>query len=126
MVKVCKNSSQLQWEKWLQNGIKNFLNDLKNDYSWIVLIVKHMFWHCSLLIKYLTISRHDDWDIILDKMKHLMVSHYVKENVQSFNVTFWIKMKVQKNYLHYNKHYFNLNRTQKWLLFSTIFIIMWS
>jgi len=77
------------------------------------LVVKQMFWHYSLVIKYLTINQLDDSYITLDKMRHLMVSHYVKKNVQSFNVTFCIKMQVQKIYLHYNKYCLNLNQTQK-------------
>jgi hypothetical protein len=72
-----------------------------------------MFWHSSLVIKYLSISQLDDSYITLDKMRHLMVSHYVKKNVQSFNVAFCIKMQVQKIYLHYNKYCPNLNQTQK-------------
>jgi hypothetical protein len=45
-----------------------------------------MFWHCYMVIKYLTISQHDDSYTILDKMKHLLVDHYVKNDVQSLNV----------------------------------------
>jgi len=45
-------------------------------------------------------------------MKHLLVGHYVKNDVQSVNVTFCIKMQVQKLYIHYNKSY-PLNQTQK-------------
>jgi len=74
------------------------------------------------VIKYLTISQHDDSYITLDKMRHLLVGHYVKDDVQSFNVAFCIKIQVQKLYPHYNKSY-HLNQTQKWLLFlSTTFI----
>jgi hypothetical protein len=70
-----------------------------------------MFWHCSLIIKYLTISQHDDSYITLDKIRHLLVSCHVKENVQSLNVTFYIKMQIQKLYLHCNKSCPNLNQT---------------
>jgi hypothetical protein len=76
-----------------------------------------------VVIKYLTSSRHDDSYIILDKMKHLLVGHYVRDDVQSLNVIFYIKMLVQKFYLHTNKSYL-LNWTQKCLLcFSITFII---
>jgi hypothetical protein len=34
---------QLQWEKQLENGIGDFLN----DYNQIRLVVKDMFWHCE-------------------------------------------------------------------------------
>jgi hypothetical protein len=63
-------------------------------------------------MKYLNIRQHDDSYITLDKMKHLLVGHYVKDDVQSLNVTLCIKMQVQKIYLHYNKFY-PLNWTQK-------------
>jgi hypothetical protein len=57
------------------------------------------------MIKYLTINQNDDSYITLDKIKHLLVNHYVKDDVQSFNVAFYIKMQVQKIYPHYNKSY---------------------
>jgi hypothetical protein len=41
-----------------------------------------------MVIKYLTISQHDDLYITLNKMNHLLIGHYVKDNVQSFNVAF--------------------------------------
>ncbi len=34
-----------------------------------------------MVIKYLTINQHDDSYTTLDKMKHLLVSHYVKNDV---------------------------------------------
>jgi hypothetical protein len=34
----------VEWEKQLENGISDFKNDWKNDYSWIRLVVKNMFW----------------------------------------------------------------------------------
>ncbi len=37
----------LQWEKQLENNIINFLNNYKNDYSQIGLVVKDMFWSCG-------------------------------------------------------------------------------
>jgi hypothetical protein len=36
-------------------------------------------------IKYLTISQHDESYIILDKMNHLSVSHYVKDDIPQCN-----------------------------------------
>jgi len=48
----------------------------------------------------------------MDEMKHLLVGHYVRNDVQFLNVTFCIKMQVQKFYPHYNKAY-SLNPTQK-------------
>jgi len=33
--------------------------------------------------------------IILDKMKHLLIGRYVRDDVQSFNVVFRIKIQVQ-------------------------------
>jgi hypothetical protein len=63
-------------------------------------------------MKYLNIKQHDDSYTTLDKMKHLLVGHYVKDDVQSLNVTLCIKMQVQKIYPHYNKAY-PLNWTQK-------------
>jgi hypothetical protein len=41
-----------------------------------------------MVIKYLTISQHDDSYTTLDKKKHLLVGHYVRDYVQSFNVAF--------------------------------------
>jgi hypothetical protein len=75
-------------------------------------------------LKYLTISQHDD-DLYttLDKMRHLLVSHYVKNGVQSFNVAFCTKMQVQKLYLHHNKSY-ALNWTQNDYFFLATFIII--
>jgi hypothetical protein len=65
-----------------------------------------------MVIKYLIISQHDDSYITLDKMRHLLVGHYVKNDVQSFNVALCIKMQNQNFYSHYNKSY-PLNRTKK-------------
>jgi hypothetical protein len=51
-VTKCQNMSfmtcliQLQWEKWLENNISDKKN-YKNDYNWIGLVVKDMFWHCG-------------------------------------------------------------------------------
>jgi len=42
-----------------------------------------------LVIKYLTINQLDDLCIILDKMKHLLIGHYVRDDVQSFNVVLY-------------------------------------
>jgi hypothetical protein len=70
----------------------------------------------GVVIKYLTISQHDDLYTTLDKMRHLLVSHYVGDDVQSFNVVLCIKMQVQKLYFHYNK-FCPLNQTQTWLFF---------
>ncbi len=53
--------------------------------------------------QYLTINQHDDSYTTLDKMKHLLVGHYVRNDVQSLNVALCIKMQVQKLYRHYNK-----------------------
>jgi hypothetical protein len=52
------------------------------------------------VIKYLTINQHDDSYTTLDKMKHLSVGHYVKNDVQSLNVALCLKMQIQKLYLH--------------------------
>ncbi len=71
---------ELQWDKQLENGISNFYNDQKNDYSQIRLVVKYMFWCCGGN-KYLTISQHDDSYTTLDKMRHLLVIHYVRNDV---------------------------------------------
>jgi len=65
-----------------------------------------------VVMKYLNIRQHDDSYTTLDKMKHLLVGHYVKDDVQSLNVTLYIKMQVQKIYPHYNKSC-PLNWTQK-------------
>jgi hypothetical protein len=65
-----------------------------------------------MIIKYLTINQHDDSYTTLDKMKHLLINHYVINDVQSLHVTLSIKMQVQKIYLHDNKSY-PLNWTQK-------------
>ncbi len=55
-------------------------------------------------MKYLTINQHDDSYITLDKMNHLLVSHYVRDDdVQSLDLIFYIKMQVQKLYPYYNK-----------------------
>jgi len=71
-----------------------------------------MAFHMHVLIKYFIISQHDDPYTTLDKMRHLLSGHYVKNDVQSLNITFYIKMQVQKLYLHYNKSC-HLNKTQK-------------
>ncbi len=71
---------QLQWEKQLENGIGDIKNDQKNDHSQMGLVVKDMF-QCCGGNKYLTISQHDDSYTTLDKMRHLLVVHYVKDVV---------------------------------------------
>jgi len=43
-----------------------------------------------VVIKYLTISQHDDSYTTLDKMWHLLVSHYVRNDIQSLNVKYHI------------------------------------
>jgi hypothetical protein len=48
------------------------------------------------------ICQHDDSYTILDNLKHLLVDHYVRDDVQSLNVTLYIKMQVQKLYPYYN------------------------
>ncbi len=65
-----------------------------------------------MIIKYLIISQHDYSYTTLDKMRHLLVGHYVKDDVQSLNVALCIKMQIQKLYLHYDKSY-PLNWTKK-------------
>jgi hypothetical protein len=45
-----------------------------------------------LVIKYFIISQRDDSYTIL---KHLLIGHYVKDDVQSFNVAICIKIQVQ-------------------------------
>jgi hypothetical protein len=54
------------------------------------------------VIKYLTFNQHYSYTI-LDKMKHLLVDHYVRDDVQSLNVALCIKMQVQKLCPYYNK-----------------------
>jgi len=49
-----------------------------------------------VVIKYWTISQHDDSYTTLNKMRHLLVGHYVRNDVQAFNVAFCIKMQNQK------------------------------
>jgi hypothetical protein len=60
----------------------------------------------GLIIKdiyiYLIISQHDDSYTTLDKMRHLLVGNYVKDDVQSFNVILYIKMQIQQLYPHYD------------------------
>ncbi len=48
-----------------------------------------------VVIKYLITNQHDDSYTTLDKTRHLLVGHYVRNDVQSLNVTFYIKMQVQ-------------------------------
>jgi hypothetical protein len=43
-------------------------------------------------MNYFIINQHDDSYTTLDKMKHLLVDHYVKDDVQSLNVALCIKM----------------------------------
>jgi len=74
------------------------------------------------MIKYFTISQHDNSYTTLNKMRHLLVSHYVKSDVQSLNVTLCIKIQVQKLYPHYNRSCL-LNRTQNCQLFFSITFI---
>jgi hypothetical protein len=50
--------------------------------------------------------QHDESYIILNKIRHLFVGHYVKNDVQFFNVVFYIKMQFKKLYLHYNNFFF--------------------
>jgi hypothetical protein len=52
------------------------------------------------MIKYLIINQNDDSYTTLDEMKHLLVNHFVRDDVQSFNVALCIKMQVQKLYPH--------------------------
>jgi hypothetical protein len=65
-----------------------------------------------VVIKYLIVSQHEDSYIILGKTRHLVVGHYVKNDVESINVIFCIKMQVQKLYLYYNNSC-PLDMTQK-------------
>jgi hypothetical protein len=65
-----------------------------------------------MVIKYWTISQHDDSYTTLNKMRHLLVGHYVRNDVQAFNVAFCIKMQIKKLYPHHNKPC-PLNYTQK-------------
>jgi hypothetical protein len=77
------------------------------------MMINGLFWiHILLLLLKLTNNQHDDSYITLNKMRHLLVNHYVRDDVQSFNVVFCIKMQVQKLYPHNNK-LCPLNRTQK-------------
>jgi hypothetical protein len=39
-----------------------------------------------MVIKYLIINQHDDSYTTLDKTRHLLVGHYVRNDAQSFNV----------------------------------------
>jgi len=41
-----------------------------------------------MVIKYLTISQYDDSYTISNKVRHLLVGRYVRDDVQSFNVDF--------------------------------------
>jgi len=49
-----------------------------------------------MVIKYLTISQYDASYTNFDKMRHLLVGHYVRDDVQFLNVALCIKMQVQK------------------------------
>jgi hypothetical protein len=49
-----------------------------------------------VIMKYLTISQYDDSYTTLDKMRHLVVGHCVRNDVQFVNVALCIKMQVQK------------------------------
>jgi hypothetical protein len=110
------NGRNDRWHKWFKPQLKKWI------YSQIGPVIKTCF-GVVVVIKYLIISQHDDSYTTLDKMKHLLVNHYVRNDVQSLNVVFCIKMQVQKLYPHYNKSC-PLNQTQKWLLFfTTTFII---
>jgi hypothetical protein len=40
--------------------------------------------------------QHDESYITLNKIRHLLVNHCVKDDVQSFNVALHIKMQIQK------------------------------
>ncbi len=110
----------LQWKKKIENDICDFKNNFKNEYSRIGPIIKDMF--CVYVIKYLTINQHDDSYITLDKIKHLLVGHYVRDDVQSLNVALCMKTQVQKLYTH-DKKSLPLNQTQKWLLFSKLYFV---
>ncbi len=61
-----------------------------------------------MIIKYFTISQHDDSYTTLHKMRHLLVDHYVRDDVQSLNVSLCVKMQVQKFYPHYNTIFFSI------------------
>ncbi len=63
-----------------------------------------MFWHCYMVIKYLTINQHDDSYTTLDKMKHLFVDHYVKNDVQSLNVALNASRCKSKNFIFTTKN----------------------
>ncbi len=52
--------------------------------------------------------QHDESYIILNKIRHLFVGQYVKNDVQSLNVVFYIEMQFKKLYFHYN-NFFPLN-----------------
>jgi len=77
-----------------------------------------------MVIKYLTISQHDDLYITLNKTDHLLIGHYVKDNVQSFNVAFCIKMQVQEFYLHYKKKLYFEPNTKMTIFFQLHLIII--
>ncbi len=65
-----------------------------------------------MVIKYYTINQHDDSYTTSDKMRHLLVGHYVRDVVLSLNVVLCIKMQIQKLHCHCNKSC-PLNMTQK-------------
>ncbi len=56
--------------------------------------------------------QHDESYITLNKIRHLLVSHCAKNDVQSLNIALYIKMQLKKLYPHYNKSC-PLNQKQK-------------
>jgi hypothetical protein len=75
-----------------------------------------------VVVKYLTISQYDDSYTTFDKMRHLLVHHYVKNDVEFLDVPLCIKMQVQKNYSLQQIMSFESD-TKMIIFFSTTFII---
>ncbi len=75
-----------------------------------------------VVVKYSTINQYDDSYTTFDKMRHLLVDHYVRNDVELFDVALCIKMQVQKNYSLQQIMSFESN-IKMTIFFSTTFII---
>ncbi len=76
-----------------------------------------------VVVKYSTINQYDDSYTTFDKMRHLLVDHYVKNDFEFLNVPLCIEMQVQKFYSLQQIMSFESD-TKMTIFFSNTFIII--
>jgi len=72
-----------------------------------------------MILKLFIINQHDDPYTTLDKTRHLLVGHYVKNDVQSFNIALYI---ANPKTLHSLQQIMSFELDKKMIFFPIIFI----